>query len=230
MPRIVGATLIYLLASGSLGWWETHVQPAGPRGALVQTVTLQILLTVAFLLVVRHFVLRHVVHPLLHRAQYDELTGALRAGPFWDHAEERIRRALGAQQPVAFVFLDVDDFKHINDQYGHATGDLVLQSLGVLLRHAVRQGDLLGRLGGEEFGWLMLGITPDEAYAATNRVLESCALQTTRGRPVVGLSGGLATADGKRGQHPTAWDLARRADRALYEAKSSGKGHVQRAD
>ena len=181
-------------------------------------------------MVIRHVVLRHVVHPLLHCAQYDELTGALRAGPFWDHAEDRIRRALAAKQPVAFVFLDVDDFKHINDQFGHATGDLVLQSLGALLRQAVRHGDLLGRLGGEEFGWLMLGVTPEEAYLATHRVLESCSLQNTRGRPVVGLSGGLATADGALDPTPTAWDLARRADRALYQAKANGKGQVQRAD
>lgn len=229
MPRIIVATLIYLFASGSVGWWEAHAK--GPSHiALVQTIALQILLTVALLFVIRQLVFHHVVHPLQRRADYDELTGALRAGPFWDHAEHQIQCALVAKQHIAFVFLDVDDFKQINDQYGHATGDLVLQSLGALLRKAVRHGDLVGRLGGEEFGWLMLGVTPEEALVATNRVLQSCAIQTTKGRFVVGLSGGLATADGKLGNNPTAWDLARRADRALYQAKASGKGQIHRAD
>lgn len=229
MPRIVVATMVYVFASGSLGWWEVHGN-SPPHSALIQTITIQILLTIALLIVIRQFVFGHVVHPLQRQAQYDELTGALRARPFWDFAEDKIQRAFAEKQRIAFVFLDVDDFKKINDQHGHAMGDLVLQALGTLLHQSVRHGDLIGRLGGEEFGWLMLGVTPEEAFAATNRVLNACAAQTTQGRFVVGLSGGLATANGELESRSSVWDLARRADRALYQAKAQGKGQVHVAD
>lgn len=219
--------LLYAIVSTAIGWWGT-LRP--PTSSITRTILLQVVLLVIFLIVLRRMFVHHILRPLQHRAHHDDLTGLLRAGSFWERAEDLTQSALAAHYPVAFVFLDVDDFKQINDQYGHATGDLVLQSIGTLLRRAVRQGDLLGRLGGEEFGWLMIGITGDEALAITQRVLAACAQQNTPGRPTVGLSGGLAVVDGSTTSRITAWDLARKADQALYRAKAHGKGHIRRAE
>ncbi len=228
--RIVAAAVLYTVLSTLIGWWGTFRTPTGALASVTRTIVLQVVLLVLFLIVLRRMFVRFVLRPLQHRAHYDDLTGLLRAGSFWERAEDLMQRALVTQYPVAFVFLDLDDFKHINDEFGHATGDLVLQSIGALLRREIRKGDLIGRLGGEEFGWLMVGTTGEEAFAVTQRVLTACAQLNTPGRPQIGLSGGLAVVDGRAMSHITAWDLARKADQALYRAKANGKGHVRRAE
>lgn len=116
-----------------------------------------------------------------------------------------------------FLMIDVDDFKKINDDFGHAMGDLALQRIAAVLRE-VAIGNAFGRLGGEEFGIMLDGGGVRHAQAVASRILEQVRVIRIEGRPVtvsVGISG--------EGRERAPSDLIREADVALYEAKRRGK-------
>ncbi|NMP22567.1 GGDEF domain-containing protein [Sulfobacillus harzensis] len=220
MLWFVLATAGYTVGTTGIGWW------GATTAHTVRTIIAESILWVIFLLTMLRFLMHRLVRPWQAAAIHDDLTGVLRAGAFWERAERQMTEAMIARHPTAFVFFDLDDFKQINDQYGHAVGDAVLQALSTILRQSVRSGDLLGRLGGEEFGWFMTGVAPADAVLAAQRVLARC--RTTAVLPLRGfsLSGGLAVASPDPAEPLTAWDLGRRADYALYQAKAQGKGQI----
>lgn len=215
----------YAVASVSIGWWSAATR-AAPGLVVVRAVLVEGLITMIYVTAILRLLGRGVIRPWQRAASEDELTGVLRAGTFWDRAETVAARAHREGQSLAFVFFDVDNFKAINDTYGHAVGDAVLHALGGVLRRSIRQGDILGRLGGEEFGWLMAAVTADDARIAAERVLIRCQTLSVHGLKGIGLSGGLAVATNTASPPITAWDLARRADRGLYQAKTHGKGRI----
>lgn len=94
-----------------------------------------------------------------HRAEHDELTGLLNRAAF----RERLQRALAGAVPVAVVMVDLDDFKLVNDHHGHAAGDEVLRIIAARMGHALRNGDVVSRIGGDEFACLL-----QNAGSATN--------------------------------------------------------------
>ena len=154
------------------------------------------------------------------RATMDDLTGLLRPGAFWADTEEAVQ--MRGHRPWVIVYADLDDFKQINDQYGHGTGDAVLQTWGRILRDQARQEDRLSRLGGEEVGWWLPQTTCEEARLAVERVLWCC--QTTPVDTLPGFAFSAGLAQGQPGE--SVWEAARRADLALYAAKRAGKGRV----
>lgn len=154
------------------------------------------------------------------RATVDDITGLLRPGAFWADTEEAVQ--IRGQRPWVIVYADLDDFKQINDEYGHGTGDAVLQTWGRILRGQARQEDRLSRLGGEEVGWWLPHTTCEEARLAVERVLSCC--QTTPVDPLPGFAFSAGLAQGQPGE--SVWEAARRADLALYAAKRAGKGRV----
>ncbi|MCB0882911.1 MAG: GGDEF domain-containing protein [Thermoleophilia bacterium] len=103
------------------------------------------------------------------QATTDHLTGLPNHRSFQEHLVEEVARAQDAGRPLALVVLDVDAFGHVNDAYGHEAGDRVLAELGLRLRGLSREGDTLARIGGEEFAWLMPGVTAATARAAADR-------------------------------------------------------------
>lgn len=127
---------------------------------------------------------------------------------------------------IAFLILDVDCFKQINDIYGHAVGDIVLQKFGKLLKGTFREGDILGRIGGDEFGVIMKNIqTKDIAMKKAEELLaktQAYKIDELKGNNI-SISIGISTApqDGD-----CYMDLYKRADQALYQAKRSGKARV----
>ncbi len=225
MLWFVLATLGYAVGATVIGWWGATAVPHGAF-AVGRTILAELALWAIFVLVILRCLLNRVIRPWRSAAVHDDLTGVLRAGAFWERAEHRMARALSDGQATAFVFFDLDNFKQINDQYGHAVGDAVLHALGTILRQSVRSGDILGRLGGEEFGWFMVNIAPSDADMAAQRVLTRC--RSVEVGPFVGfsLSGGLAVAPAGLADSLTAWDLGRQADYALYQAKAQGKGRI----
>ncbi|PTT87119.1 hypothetical protein DBR42_12330, partial [Pelomonas sp. HMWF004] len=131
-----------------------------------------------------------------------------------------------ANQVISMASLDVDHFKHINDNHGHAVGDAVLRQLAQLLRHRLRSADLLARVGGEEFLAVLVGIAPPQAAEICERlrlaVAEHDWAATAPGllvRISVGIAGGAP-------QQQQADTLLRRADLALYAAKHGGRNRV----
>jgi len=166
-------------------------------------------------------------------ATLDSLTGAANRRHFVELAQREHERSLRAGSPLALCLLDVDHFKNINDQYGHAAGDQVLSALAAAARGALRSSDVLGRLGGEEFAILLPDTELAGALLVAERVREAVAAIEVRagemrGAGVAGsihvtISLGVAERRGDEAIEP----LLKRADRALYAAKDSGRDRVR---
>ena len=128
------------------------------------------------------------------------------------------------EQSAALLMIDVDHFKHVNDTYGHPVGDTVLQHVAQTVSHSLRQTDVAGRLGGEEFAILLRGIQPHDAAIMANRIREALAgtpASTSAGKVLVTISIGLTMLDGGDAtQHLS------QADEMLYAAKNSGRNRV----
>ena len=161
-------------------------------------------------------------------AHHDMLTGlpnrTMELKCFDDLLQPRVGGAV-AVEPLFTVFcLDLDGFKDVNDQYGHAAGDTVLVVVADRLRRCIRDIDFLFRVGGDEFVILLPSISPDAAAAVADRIIERIAKPFDVGDDVtlrIGISVGSASATADGG---TADELLRSADRAMYEAKRRGKG------
>jgi diguanylate cyclase (GGDEF)-like protein len=156
-------------------------------------------------------------------ATRDELTGALNARAFAERLAQELERNQRYKRPLAILYLDLDDFKAVNDQHGHQTGDAVLRLVANATRRAVRQSDIVARLGGDEFAVLMPETDGGVAEAAATR-LASGIRTVFQGTPSVTASIGLVSTANVVDARPE--ELLRRADQAMYEAKRMGKDRV----
>jgi diguanylate cyclase len=155
-------------------------------------------------------------------ARLDPLTGVANRKSFDERFAEEIERKPRAARPVAMLLWDIDNFKFINDSYGHRAGDRVLQSVAACFMAAVRGGDFVARIGGEEFVVLLSGPKLADAMQIANQVRSAVeALRFHfRGTPVrVTVSCGVTELQ----EHDTAEAAFDRADSALYRAKHGGK-------
>ena len=165
---------------------------------------------------------------LHHLALHDPLTGLANRESLQRETAVALDNAAETGRPVAIVFLDVDEFKSVNDRWGHATGDAVLHELAVRLRAGVRGEDVVARIGGDEFVVLCIDADPASAAAIADRILE-----LTR-RPIlldgiaimVSMSAGVTTYDPTLDPRPTDEQLLIRADGAMYRSKDLGKDRV----
>ncbi|WP_295953361.1 diguanylate cyclase [Rhodoferax sp.] len=159
-------------------------------------------------------------------ATTDSMTGMASRSHFMGHAEAELARARRHSRPLSMVMLDVDHFKQINDRHGHAMGDSVLRVLTRTCRSLVRQQDLVGRLGGEEFGILMPETDSENAFALAERLRSAIAalyLATPRNATVaVTASFGISTLL----LDDTLDSLLARADAGLYLSKNAGRNRV----
>jgi diguanylate cyclase (GGDEF)-like protein len=165
---------------------------------------------------------------LIHRANHDSLTGLPNRNQFRGQLDEAIRHASGSGRAVAVLYVDLDDFKLVNDSFGHEAGDELLAAIGGRLRGATRGGDIVGRDGGDEFLLLMADL-PGRLPEAT-RAAEQAAERIRRAlrRPLsvsaakldihasIGIS--LFPFDASDAQ-----TLLRHADAAMYQAKAAGR-------
>ena len=159
-------------------------------------------------------------------ATTDELTLAYNRRHFMDMAETQLTHALRQNRPLTLALIDLDHFKNVNDNFGHAAGDKVLKEFSRLFIENIRGLDIFGRLGGEEFALLMPETDLDSAYQVSERLRQTIAntLISLEGHSVsvtfsLGLAGYLHGQD-------TVATLFRRADRAMYAAKHSGRNRV----
>jgi diguanylate cyclase (GGDEF)-like protein len=155
-------------------------------------------------------------------ASTDLLTNALSRRAWIELAEAEVKRSIRYSRPLSLAVLDIDHFKLVNDAYGHSAGDMVIKELGKITRNSIRETDLFGRYGGEEFV-LLLSETPiSGAFMIAERVRElfSSLVIAELGGAHATLSIGLTHL---RGENDSLEDMINRADSALYEAKRSGR-------
>jgi len=160
-------------------------------------------------------------------ALIDPLTGIANRRAFLQDGEMQLRRQAIDPRPIAVMLLDLDNFKSINDRFGHAVGDRVLQLFAEIARNSMRRSDLFGRLGGEEFAAILVDTSRENALAIAERIRAAFAkaTQEVEGRPVVAtVSIGIVIS------YDAVLDISAllaQADHALYRAKDNGRNRVE---
>ncbi|MGJ3443048.1 sensor domain-containing diguanylate cyclase [Pseudomonas sp. Je.1.5.c] len=171
---------------------------------------------------------KHLEGELQRLATTDVLTQSSNRRHFFECAQQAFDSARAEGSPLAFLLLDIDDFKQINDSYGHQEGDQVLQRIADSGKAVLRRGDQFGRIGGEEFAAVFPGCTAQVAEQIAERLQrEIQRLSFTHGQQTyaVTVSQGLT---GLTDEDATLDTLFARADAAMYQAKRQGKNQIVR--
>ena len=160
-------------------------------------------------------------------ASTDALTGLLNPRAYYEMANRMIRLAQRTGTPFSVLFIDLDHFKDINDHFGHEAGDVVLRRVAHCLIAHMRQSDVLGRVGGEEFAFFL----PNTTLEGASKLGEKLRLAVERLEPMVadekqlGVTASIGIADSQHGDQTVA-DIQRRADSAMYQAKRLGRNRT----
>ena len=149
----------------------------------------------------------------------DPLTLVYNARAFAERLGQELKRTRRYGRPLSVLYLDLDDFKRVNDSHGHQTGDAVLKLVADAIRRAVRQLDVVGRLGGDEFAVLMPETDGDLADAAAARLAKELR-DAFKGTPAVTASVGVVSCTRAEAGVD---EVLRQADQAMYQAKRKGK-------
>jgi diguanylate cyclase (GGDEF)-like protein len=168
------------------------------------------------------------IQQLEHKASIDSVTGLFNRGHLDTRLLEEVERSQRERTQLAVLIADIDDFKAINDTFGHQTGDTVLKQVGEIIRSAVRMFDVCARFGGDEFAVLMPNSDRASAFACADRIRKIAAQYANPNNPSfpqLTMSVGVAVGGAQDG----AAALVARADRALYQAKAAGKNAVRGA-
>ncbi len=165
---------------------------------------------------------------LRHRSTHDPLTGLVNRSQLFHLLDQALARGARREEHVAVLFVDLDGFKAVNDNHGHATGDELLCAVGERLTHTVRRGDVVARIGGDEFVVMCEQFShPQEAVDLAERLIADLSEPFDIDGTVVriGASAGVASESALL---VSADQLVRNADAALYQAKRTGRGRAQR--
>jgi diguanylate cyclase (GGDEF)-like protein len=160
---------------------------------------------------------------LVTAARVDPKTGLLNATTWQHEAEVEVARAERTRTPLAIAIADIDHFKAVNDRHGHLAGDAALALISATMSALLRDYDLLGRFGGEEFAICLPHTEPAEAYQVAERLREKIALVTVEQNVQITISVGVASLESAQ---RTLDELIAAADAALYQAKASGRNCV----
>jgi diguanylate cyclase (GGDEF)-like protein len=160
---------------------------------------------------------------LEHQAQTDSLTGLFNHRTFHERLRFALRRASGTHRPVALLMLDIDDFKRVNDVYGHGTGDEVLRELADVLRATVRGSDVVCRIGGEEFAVIMTSCGAESASKLARRLVDAVGALELEPAGRITLSVGVAQGP-EHAMNPR--ELVACAEAAMMTAKARGKNQI----
>jgi diguanylate cyclase (GGDEF)-like protein len=159
-------------------------------------------------------------------AMTDFLTGLNNRRYFIQRGADEVKRTKRNGEPMVLLMLDIDEFKKVNDTYGHETGDLALQQVASVMSTSLREIDILGRMGGEEFAVLLPNTSLEEALLLAERVrqsIENISFEKIKGELKITASIGVAAFTDEMSDID---DLLRNADEALYQAKRNGRNRI----
>jgi len=161
---------------------------------------------------------------LYSRAIRDDLTRLYRVGYLSKRVQEEVARFNRYRRPFSFILMDIDDFKEVNDKFGHQAGDEVLKKIGSLIKNGIRKVDIAARYGGEEFAVLMPETIKPKAYLVAERLREHIeqAFEKDEKRFKITISVGVSEC--RAGMEK--YQIIKEADEALYKAKREGKNRV----
>jgi diguanylate cyclase (GGDEF)-like protein/PAS domain S-box-containing protein len=161
---------------------------------------------------------RELQEQLRQQALFDPLTGLANRAFFHEQLEHAISIRKDGDEQTALVFVDLDEFKQINDQFGHSVGDQVLATLGDRLKKVIRAGDSVARLGGDEFAVLLTSVNePAEAAVVAERLLDQIGTPIDVGERHLLISASIGISLGE-----SSAELLKQADAAMYRAKANG--------
>jgi diguanylate cyclase (GGDEF)-like protein len=163
---------------------------------------------------------------LMKAASVDGLTNTLNRKTFVTRAEELISLFARKREPISCLLIDIDDFKKINDVHGHFMGDVVLQSFAETIRSHLRNYDLFGRYGGEEFAILLPGADGKETLEIAERLRAAVEASSVDGNPGIKYTVSIGASTVMPDGETRADTLYKLSDRALYAAKDLGKNRV----
>lgn len=170
---------------------------------------------------------RMLERKLEHQALHDALTDLPNRALFIDRVDHALSLASRSLDAIGVLFIDLDDFKGVNDNLGHEAGDALLVEVARGLSVSMRPGDTVARLGGDEFGVLIeTGELPRTALAVADRIERVLEVPITIGHDALSVQASIGLAIGRPG-HDRAEDLLRNADLAMYVAKYNGKARVE---
>ncbi|KQX40558.1 hypothetical protein ASD04_07545 [Devosia sp. Root436] len=227
--RVTGAITLISVALSVI--FTNMIMEIFSAGVNVQGLVVSIVMPLAlggpmtWFLVLRHEQLRHANDQLEHMASTDWLTACLNRGAFTGAVSRHLDRRAPTERGGALLIVDADDFKSVNDRFGHEAGDDALQLIASAIRQAVRSTDLVGRLGGEEFGVFLTDsdtATADHVAERIRRSVSAIAFAPGGSPCPLSVSIGGATF----ATHAPFGDLYRLADQHLYEAKNTGRDRV----
>jgi diguanylate cyclase (GGDEF)-like protein len=223
----VACTLPILLRAGieiAAPWIDVDPARAFSRNLFFLTGSaLPLIGTIGFLLMCND----RINEELSRLAMLDPLTGVFNRRTFDERAEAVIAEAARDLKPLSLLAVDIDHFKEVNDEFGHEGGDEALRLVVALMRETLAEGQILSRIGGEEFAVLLPGADEDDARLIADRLrrhLESTPIDVDGRELCLRISAGVATLGTG---FETLSTLLRAADRALYAAKRAGRNRVE---
>jgi diguanylate cyclase (GGDEF)-like protein len=237
---VTARTLAYQIVNQQLKARKLEVEALNKRNQILQlqraldhkaveTSRLYILLLITILASIALLLYRIKRSQLrfMHLARQDGLTGIFNRQHFVEEATNVLRHSERSHRPACLILIDLDHFKQINDTHGHAVGDQVLQNAVTACRQNLRQGDVFGRLGGEEFGILLPDCVAATAFDRAEHLRKAIAATPVEADDShVAISASFGVSSTERAGH----DLQRLlvdADHALYRAKHSGRNRVE---
>ena len=170
------------------------------------------------------FTLRKALDHEKQFSRTDHLTQALNARAFKELLELEMNRSLRYQHPITLAYLDVDNFKEVNDTLGHEEGDHVLSELSASIKKSIRQNDVVGRLGGDEFAILLVETGPMAARKVVAQLQAELNLIIVRHSWPISLSFGVISCSD---EYCSAEEMIRMADHAMYSVKKSTKNDAK---
>jgi diguanylate cyclase (GGDEF)-like protein len=227
VQRLVQGAILLLMIGNVLKLWIAGVQICEAIPAtrttfdVVTTYVIPAAGTVLFSIGLLLLYFERTIEENRHLATHDELSKLLNRRAIVAAGERELDLSIRLQRSLTVAFIDIDLFKHFNDEFGHAAGDTVLAEVAAILQKTCRSIDLVGRYGGEEFLVILPGVDLNGAALIGQRLINAVRDYRFLGEHPVTISAGLATLplDGN-----CSWaQLIRRADAALYEAKDMGR-------